>query len=423
MVSHTSANNLKSTPALNRVLVLLGISVFINYIDRSNLSIAAPILKDELALSASQLGILLSAFFWTYSSCQLLSGWLVDRFDVKWVFAFGFFVWSAATAVTGLLHAFIGLLAARVVLGAGESVAYPAYSKIMANHFPENSRGYANSIVAAGLSLGPSVGILFGGTLIAHFGWRSFFIALGLVGLVWLAPWIRWMPPAPAASAPGAGPGPGILDILKQRSAWGTSICLFCGNYFLYFLLTWLPYYLVRERHFSLADMAKIGSAVFLLTAISATVCGRLSDRWIASGGTPTRVRKAFMVTSYLCVGLFLACSVIAPRTLSVVLLMLAGFSFGLSTPNVWAITQRLAGPQAVGRWCGVQLFIANLSGVVAPALTGFLLDRTGNFYWPFLITSAMVCAGALSWLFVVGPVEPIAWTTNTGDLTAKLAV
>src|ERR1035441_1138253 len=117
------------------VLILLGLSVFINYVDRGNLSIAAPLLKDELRISASQLGILLSAFFWTYALMQIPSGWLVDRFDVKWVFATGFFVWSAATAVTGLLHGFAALLIARVILGLGESVAFPSYSKILGGYF------------------------------------------------------------------------------------------------------------------------------------------------------------------------------------------------------------------------------------------------------------------------------------------------
>ena len=126
------SDNAKWTPGFSRILVLLGLSIFINYIDRANLSIAAPLLKDEIGISASQLGILLSAFFWTYSCCQLLSGWLVDHFDVKWVFAAGFFLWSSATAVTGFVSSLALLLAVRVILGIGESVAFPSYSKIMA---------------------------------------------------------------------------------------------------------------------------------------------------------------------------------------------------------------------------------------------------------------------------------------------------
>src|SRR5579864_8744678 len=125
--------------SMNHVLFLMSLSVLINYIDRSNLSIAAPLIKDELGLSASQLGTLLSAFFWTYALMQMPAGWLVDRFDVKWVFAAGFFLWSVATAVTGVLHGFVALLAIRVILGIGESVAFPSYSKILGSHFKERS--------------------------------------------------------------------------------------------------------------------------------------------------------------------------------------------------------------------------------------------------------------------------------------------
>ena len=160
------------TGKLLAVLVLLGISVFINYIDRGNLSIAAPMLKDELRISATQLGILLSAFFWTYACLQPIAGWLVDRVNVNWVIAGGFFLWSAATAATGLVRTFSMLFALRLLLGIGESVAYPSYSKIIALNFPEEHRGLANSVISAGLVLGPGMGMLVGGTLMGRFGWR-----------------------------------------------------------------------------------------------------------------------------------------------------------------------------------------------------------------------------------------------------------
>jgi MFS family permease len=142
-----AAERQRLSPILTLLLGLMFLSVFINYVDRGNLSIAAPMLKDEFKLSGSQLGILLSSFFWTYAGFQIISGWLVDRFDVKWVMAAGFFLWSGATAVTGVLHGFAILLVARLLLGAGESVAYPSYSKILARDFPEEQRGFANSVI------------------------------------------------------------------------------------------------------------------------------------------------------------------------------------------------------------------------------------------------------------------------------------
>ena len=413
MASLPTSSTQKISPSLVRVLVLLGLSVFINYIDRANLSVAAPLVKNELGLSASQLGILLSAFFWTYACTQILAGWLVDRFEVKWVFAIGFFVWSAATAFTGMLHAFTALLAIRVVLGIGESVAYPAYTKIFASHFVESQRGLANSIVGAGQALGPALGILFGGTLVARFGWRPFFITLGLVSLLWLLPWFRWMPRTASHGALHMKQGPGLSEIIRQRSAWGTWIGHFCSNYFLYFLLTWLPFYLVSERHFSVDGMAKVGGSTFLMAALSTLICGRLSDRWISAGASATRVRKTFVVLGMICNGLFMAGCAVAPQKALVVLLLLAGASFGLVSSNMCAMSQTLAGAHAAGRWMGAQNFVANLSGAVAPALTGFLVDRTGYFYWPFLITAAITWVGALQWMLVVGPVEPVVWKTQ----------
>lgn len=402
-----------TTPALSStligVLILLWLSVFLNYIDRSNLSIAAPLLKRELGLSASQLGVLLSAFFWTYASLQLPAGWLVDRFEVKWLFAAGFFIWSAATAVTGILHSFAALLAVRVVLGVGESVAYPSYSKIIANHFPETHRGLANAIVASGLCFGPSFGMLFGGTLMGRFGWRPFFLILGLASLLWLAPWSIWMPRI--KKCPGLQKtGPGISEIVLRRAWVATALGLFCNNYVNYFLLTWLPFYLVRERGLSMNRMAQVGGAMLLTAAISAVLCGKLSDRWIRAGGTNTRIRKGFMVIGSLTVGTFLVAEVVAPQNVSIPLLMVAGAGFGMSSSNIWAITQTLAGPQAAGRWAGAQNCIGNLSGAVAPALTGVLLDRTGRFLWPFFITGAVAWSAAAMWAFVLGPIQPVLW-------------
>jgi ACS family D-galactonate transporter-like MFS transporter len=410
----------------NRVLLLLGLSVFINYIDRANLSVAAPLLKDELGLSHSQLGLLLSAFFWTYACMQILAGWLVDRFEVKWVLAVGFFVWSLATAFTGALHAFAALLVIRIILGVGESVAYPAYAKVFANHFVESQRGFANSIVGAGQSLGPALGILFGGALVARFGWRPFFIVLGLASLLWLPPWFRWMPRTAATGPLDMKQGPGLAEIVRHRSTWGTWIGHFCANYFFYFLLTWLPFYLQRARHFSPNAMAEIGGATFVLAALSSPICGWLSDRWISSGASVTRARKTFMGVGMACNGLFLVGCAGAPNKLLVALLLLSGASFGLVSSNLNAITQTLAGPHAVGRWMGAQNFVANLAGAVAPALTGFLIGPAGRFYWPFIITSVIAWIGAAHYVFVVGPIETVVWKMQpkaiTPDVPAGIA-
>ena len=398
------------TGALWRVLILLGLSVFISYIDRSNLSIAAPMLKDELHLSASQLGVLLSSFFWSYASLQLFSGWLVDRLNVNWVFAGGFFLWSVATIGIGLVNGFFLLLAFRLLLGIGESVAYPSYSKIIALHYHEEHRGIANSVVSAGLALGPGFGMLAGGLLIVRFGWRAFFMVLGLLSLSWLIPWITWMPDPKSAIHLSKTAAPSFAALLRQRSAWGTCIGMFGHNYVNYFLLTWLPFYLVRERHFSMYAMAKIGGAAYLIGACLSIASGWASDYWIGAGATPTRVRKTIVAGGLGAGGVFLLLSAISTPSLSVALLMMGiGFQC-ISSSNIWAITQTLAGPYAAGRWTGLQNFVGNLAGVVAPAVTGFVLDRTGHFYWPFAILTVVALSGTSSWLFLVGPVREVTW-------------
>jgi MFS family permease len=398
---------------MNRVLFLLGLSVLINYIDRSNLSIAAPLIKDELNISGAQLGTLLAGFFYTYALLQIPAGWLVDRFDAKWVFGLGFFIWSASTAVTGLLHGFAALLIARVVLGIGESVAFPAYGKIIGTHFPESRRGFANAVVITGLALGPALGMLIGGNVVDRFGWRPFFLVLGMAALLWLPPWWAWMPrstPQPKRTPRGST---GVLAILKQRSAWGTCLCQFSFNYASYFLVTWLPFYLTRGRNLSMSQMARVGGLVYLLFAASATIFGKLSDRWVIAGSSPTTVRKSLATAGNIGMGTFLALSGIAPDGLLVPTLALAGAFMGVSSCNIWAMTQTLAGREVVGRWTGVQNFLGNFAGIVAPILTGFLLDRTGHFYWAFFITAAVVWLGAISWVFIVGPIEPVDWTPH----------
>src|SRR5271155_4792381 len=195
--SRSAPHELALAKALSPVAALLALSTFINYIDRGSLSLAAPILQEELRLSPSQLGILLSSFFWTYTGFQIVSGWLVDRFNVNWVLAAGFFVWSLATATTGVVHGFQMLLVMRLILGVGESVAFPSYSKILAKHFPEALRGRANAFIASGIAGGPAFGIFFGAMLIGRYGWRPFFIGLGLLSLLWLVPWKISMPGRP----------------------------------------------------------------------------------------------------------------------------------------------------------------------------------------------------------------------------------
>ncbi|PYU67046.1 MAG: hypothetical protein DMG49_20095 [Acidobacteria bacterium] len=244
----------------------------------------------------------------------------------------------------------------------------------------------------------PACGTLADGILISRFGWRPVFLLVGLTSLLWLLPWLRWMPKGHRDSPSQSGlSAPGMLQILEQRSAWGTCVGLFCMNYLMYFLLTWLPFYLMHERHFSLATMAKIAGLAYFLMAVAATSAGWVSDRGIASGKTLTLVRKTFMVVGQVGAGISLAACVVSGPALPVVCLLLAAAFWGISA----------------GKWTGLQNFLGNLAGWIAPVVTGLVVDKTGRFFWAFIITAVIALLGSLSWIFIVGTLRQVDWSAR----------
>jgi MFS family permease len=394
-----------------RLMALLFVLSFLNYIDRANLSVGATDIQRDLHLSSYHLGLLLSALFWTYAALQLtnVSGWVVDRFNVGWILAGGFFLWSAATAFTGAANTFVLLFAMRLLVGIGESIAYPSYSRILATYFREEQRGLANALIDAGTKVGPAFGVLLGGFLMARYGWRAFFVVLGSATMLWLIPWFAWMPREKGATTPKhTVDGPNAMEIFRHRSAIFSAVGLFCSNYFWIFLLTWLPAYLETERHFAKHKMAVIASLAFLVVGVTTTLSGWFSDRLIARGGTPTHVRKSFAGLGLAFSTIILPVAVVRSPGLAVGLLMLTCFCYGVFSSNLWAITQTLAGPRAAGKWTSVQNGVGNLGGVVAPWLTGWVVQESGHFYLAFVVAAVAALAGAAAFVFGIGPIREV---------------
>jgi MFS transporter, ACS family, D-galactonate transporter len=390
-------------------LVLLVVSVFINYVDRGNLSIAAPLLKNELGISASQLGILLSSFFWTYTACLFLCGWFVDRVDVTLVLASGLLLWSVATAATGTVRGFAMLLVMRMVLGMGESVAFPCYSKILAEHLPEQSRGFANGAIIAGMKLGPAAGTLGAGVLMAIYGWRPVFIGIGLISLLWLPAWMKWRPHTETVGHSRESQV-SFGDILRQRKFWATAAGGFCVAYPLYFTITWLPFYLVRERQLSMSEMVNKAALYYTVDAAAALVTGWVTDCWIRRGFGIGVVRKTAMALGWMTAAIgFLGCSNATSHSYWAWLIVVA---VGCGTGNAcfWTFVQTLAGPTAVGRWCSLKNGFSNLAGIICPALTGFTVDWTGHFHVAIAVTAAVCVFGAIVWVFFLGELKPVNW-------------
>ncbi|MBS0409163.1 MAG: MFS transporter [Proteobacteria bacterium] len=393
------------------IVALMALAVFINYVDRGNLATAAPLMKDELKLDNTQVGLLLSAFFWAYTPGQVLAGWLAERINAYRALALGLTVWALATVATGLAGSFALLFALRLVLGLGESVAFPCSSKLLAEYLPTHRLGHANGMIGAGLAAGPAVGTFVGGLLIARFGWRPSFLVFGLVSLMWLAPWLAATRAASGeASKAPAGPVPSFLAILRRRALWGAALGHFAANYTLYFVVSWLPTYLVKARGFTVPQMAEIGGAIYLVYAASSLTVGWVCDRWMAAGAGDNRVRKTAMIAGHAGAAACLAACAVTGPIGSLVSLLLAGFFFGFTTPNIFAIGQTLAGPRAAGKWIGVQNCIGNIAGIVAPIITGVVVDRSGAFVWAFVIAAGIGLLGVVGWGLIVRRVEPVAW-------------
>lgn len=410
------------------VILLLVLSVVINYVDRSNLALAMPLLERQFSFSALRAGELLSAFFWTYALVQLfgIAGELTDRFPVGWVLMLGYLLWSTATAFMGLTTSYAALFALQLVLGLGESVAYPCYSRIFAA-MPQEHRGRANAFIDAGTKLGPAAGAFVGGLVLVHWGWRMLFAVFGVGALVWMVPWYFAMPrggQSAKAEREAAGVASGspdsegstgatgsIAKMVRLRCAWGTTIGHFSGNYFYYFLLAWLPTYLVQEEKLSIRNMSRLTAAIFLLIACSTLVSGWISDRLIARGATATSVRLKFVVGGQAIASSLLAIALVHGHPLIALgLLAIACIGHGGYASNHWAIAQTLAGPAMAGRWSSLQNGVANFAGITAPWIAGMIVQTWGSARLAFVLAGGVALMGALSFAFLVRRVEPVDW-------------
>jgi MFS family permease len=394
------------------IIALLFISALLNFVDRGNLSVAAPVLGPEFGLTPVAMGVLLSAFFWTYSVFQVLTGWLADRYQASLLYGAGFLIWSIATMLTGVVHSFTGLVIFRLLLGLGESTAFPAISSILATNFPEDRRGFVNSLIDAAGKSGPAVGTFFGALIISAYGWRNLFLWVGSASLLWLIPWARFAPRQPAAAHEREF-APGFLQILSKRAAWATFFGLFSLNYGYFFLITWLPSYLVRERHFSMRSMAVFGALPFAAAALSSVVSGWTSDRLIARGHSVNAVRKSFAAGGAFLSAFPLFASALSRDAIAMPLLALSFLAIGMFTSNLWTITITLAGKSAAGRWTGMQNAFGNLGSLIAPIVTGWIVGHTGSFLLAFAAASGYMLLGCAMYLFGIKKIEPVQWRTR----------
>lgn len=402
----TLAQRRTLNPAIALVL-LLGASVVLNYIDRGAIGVAAPLMKSDLRLSATEFGLAVSAFFWIYAPIQLVLGWLCDRYSVYRLFALGTVLWSVGTLLMGLAGGFLSLFILRLMLGVGESIAFPGSSKLICRHVPAERRGLANAVVAAALALGPAIGTLLGGSIVAEFGWRIMFVVFGTASAIWLIPWQRVVSALPTDSNVTEA-GFAVRKVIGRWSLWSMGVAHFCANFGFYFLLAWLPLYLVQQRGLTIIGMTMLATVGYAVQAVAAIALGSVSDRWTQSGRSEAAIRRWMMIVGQLVFGACIAAIFIAHNLFAIALLLsIAGICIAAGSLNLYAVAQMFAGRRASGTWVGIQNSMGNVAGIIGPVICGIIIDRAG-YTGAFMLTAIVTAFGGLWWALGIPRIEPI---------------
>ena len=417
MSNTTTADGFKAPPELSAarrwgILLLLSVGVLISFVDRTNISSAMTVVpfKKLFHLSNIDRGWINSVFFWSYAVMQLPLGWVVDRWGVKLPYTICFVIWCAASALTGMATALSGLILCRLLIGAAEAIVVPASFRWIRSNFNESQNGTAIGIYLMGSKFGPALGAPFAAWLIVSTSWQMMFFISGIVGIIWLVPWtllVRSDRPqgAALAAAKKIAASVPMSRILASPLVWGTLVINFCYNYFTFYCMTWMPAYLVEQRHLSLEKMGLYSFFSVAGIALVAVAAGWAADRLIARGGNAIIVRKAFIVA-----GFAIASTVVLGAKSSsldwALFWNVASLSgLGLATANNLALCRLTLIPApAVGVVTGLQQVATSLAGMVTPLVSGWLLQVSGGYDLPVQVIFVFMIIGALTTIFVLNP-------------------
>ena len=390
------------------VMWLLFIASIINYLDRATISFALPMISQDLHLGPESKGVLLSAFFRSYTLMQVPIGLMADRMNLLWVYAGAFALWSLAQGLTGLAGSLMVLILLRILLGFGESIYLPGGTKIVSVLFGRAERGLPSGFFDAGTRFGLVLGGIGIPWLLLRYGWRDTFVFVGILGLLWLIPWFAAFPARLAkqrekkqvACNPKAKPSFRLAHF--DRNLLGVCLGFFCFDYFWYLMLTWLPDYLYEARHLSIIKAGLFSAAPYAVFGVCQPLGGWVADRLISRGWDETRTRKTMITIGFIFGLLMIPAAITQNANVAVGLIIGAGL-VGLSTANQLVILQTCAPHEEVGVWTGFLNFAGNIGGVAAPLITGFLIAWTGSFVSAFVLGPALLVSGSLAYWFIVG--------------------
>jgi MFS transporter, ACS family, D-galactonate transporter len=392
------------------IVTLLFTASLINYLDRAAISFALPLISRDFHLTSQSKGLLLSSFFWSYALMQIPIGWCADRFNLRWLYAGAFAVWSFAQGLTGLAGSLTVLIMFRILLGVGESIYLPGGTKIVSVLFGPKERGLPSGLFDFGTRTGLVLEGILVPWLLVHVGWRHTFLILGFTALLWIAPWF-WIFPRrlqavdSSTESPHPAPRPRSTALLN-RNLLGICLGFFCFDYYWYVLVTWLPDYLVTVRQLSIVQAGFYASLVFFTFGIAEPIGGWIADTLIAHGWNETATRKGIVTIAFV-MSVFLIFAMRTAHTGLAIWLLIAASLVGLATGNLLAILQSCAPAEAVGIWTGAENFAGNLAGIIAPLAVGFLITSYGSYVPGFELASIVLFIGILAYWFVIGDLKP----------------
>ncbi|GGA32320.1 MFS transporter [Psychrobacillus lasiicapitis] len=402
------------------VLILLFLAGVINYLDRSALSIAAPYIKDDLTLTATQMGIIFSSFSVGYAIFNFLGGVASDKFGAKMTLLVAMIVWSLFSGAIALAVGFVSLIVIRILFGMGEGPLSATINKMVNNWFPADQRATAVGLTNSGTPLGGAIAGPIVGFIAISYGWRVSFVIIMLIGLIWAFFWWKFAKEKPAAKAKEKE----IKEVkeiaattvrkvpltfyLKRRTILFTAFAFFAYNYVLFFFLTWFPSYLIDARGLSVEDMSIITVIPWIVGFIGLAAGGFVSDLFFKkfAGKGVLFARKAVLVpclfVSAVCIGF---AGLVTTTVGAVTLVALSVFFLYLTGAIYWAVVQDVVDQSNVGSVGGFMHFLANTAGIIGPTLTGYLIDTTGTYTAAFLLAGGLAVFASIAVIFFVKPI------------------
>ncbi|WP_027796930.1 MFS transporter [Paraburkholderia acidipaludis] len=412
------------TPRLKRIqwiaLTFLTLAGIVNYLDRSTLSIANHSVSGELGLSASQMGLLLSAFSFAYAFSQLPVGALLDRFGARVMLGLGMLVWSCAQLCGGFVRTLPQFLAARIALGIGEAPQFPAGAKVVSEWYALRERGRPTGIFTTSSTIGPALAPPILTVLLLEFGWRWMFVVMGVLGIAVSIGWYlvyrnraevtleageiqHLTEDEPHARAERRMTSAEWRGLFKSATTWGMIFGFMGVIYMVWLYLTWLPAYLEHERHLTIAKTGWVVAIPYVFGTLGMLSSGFVADGLMARGMAPIRSRKWPICSGLIGAAVFTVPAAYTPTlTLAIVYLSLAMYFVNMASGAAWALVSVAAPRHLVASLGSIQNFGGYFGGSFAPFVTGLVVDQTHSFVDAFLISAGVAFAAALVYMFVV---------------------